>query len=71
MPAIARAEKADAITLDVVPFDLKVVAHATEVVSFGGAAGANARMILPLGFVPHRTRAKPIRPIQRKRYRRL
>jgi hypothetical protein len=68
MPALARREFV-AIELEVVPFDLNVVTYPPEVVSLGGAAGANA-LVTPLRvFVPCRTVGNWNRSIQRKQHR--
>ncbi len=55
MPAIARTEKIAALELEAVPFDLKVVAHAAEMVPCGRAGVASALRIFLLGLVPRRT----------------
>jgi hypothetical protein len=54
--------------LEVVPFDLKVVAHAIDVVPFGRAAVANQPVTSLLACVPPRACAKSSRSIRRKDY---
>jgi hypothetical protein len=63
--------KAVAIELEVVPFDPKVVALALEVMSFGRAAVANARMTALLALVRSRSCTRAMRSIGRKHHPRF